>query len=117
MCNGCGVDEDLNPLRQTMVQQANVVEFNKLNLDATDLLMSDKRNHVILKKESREESMKEDEVVGKLTSKRLSKALHIIDKALAIFDKEDPNTERGSKVTRDVIASVRGHSDILKKDK
>jgi hypothetical protein len=34
--------------------------------------------------------MKEDEVVGKLTSKRLSKALQIIDKALAIFDEEDP---------------------------
>jgi len=32
----------LNPLRQTIVQQANVVEFNKLNLDVTDLLMSNK---------------------------------------------------------------------------
>jgi hypothetical protein len=41
-CRGCSVDEDLNPLRQTMVQQANVAEFNKLNLDVTDLLMSDK---------------------------------------------------------------------------
>jgi hypothetical protein len=41
-CKGCSADKDLNPLRQTMVQEANVVEFNKLNLDVTDLLMSDK---------------------------------------------------------------------------
>jgi hypothetical protein len=48
--------------------------------------------------------MKEDEFVSKLTSKRLSKALKIIDKALAIFEEEDPNTERSSKVKRDVMA-------------
>jgi len=40
-CKGCSVDEDLKPLRQIMVQQANVVEFNKLNLDVTDFLMSE----------------------------------------------------------------------------
>jgi len=61
--------------------------------------------------------MKEDEVVGTLTSKRLSKALQFIDKALEIFDEDDPNTERGSTVTKDVMASVRNYSDILKKEK
>jgi len=59
--------------------------------------------------------MKEDEFVGKLTSERLSKALQIIDKALAIFEEEDPNTERDSKVKRDVMALVRSYSNILKK--
>jgi hypothetical protein len=38
------------------------------------------------------------------------------DEALAISDKVDPNTERGSKVTRDAMASVRSYSDILKKE-
>jgi hypothetical protein len=41
-CKGCSVDEDLNPLRKIMVQQANVVEFNKLSLDVTNFLMSKK---------------------------------------------------------------------------
>jgi len=59
--------------------------------------------------------MKADEFMGKLTSERLSKALQIIDKALAIFEEEDPNTERGSKVKRDVMALVRSYSNILKK--
>jgi len=59
--------------------------------------------------------MKEDEFVGKLTSERLSKALQIIDKALAIFEEEDPNTERSSKVKRDVMALVRSYSNIPKK--
>jgi hypothetical protein len=42
--------------------------------------------------------MKEVEVVCKLTSKRLSEALRIMDKALAVFEKEDPNAGRSSKV-------------------
>jgi len=41
-CKGCSVDEDLNPLTQIMVQQVNIVEFNMLNLDVTDLQMSEK---------------------------------------------------------------------------
>jgi hypothetical protein len=52
-----------------------------------------------------------------LTSERLSEALRIIDEALAIFDEEDPNTERSSKVKRDVLASVRCYAEILKERK
>jgi hypothetical protein len=38
--------------------------------------------------------MKEDEVVGKLTSKRLSKALQIIDKAIAFLTKRIQQRKR-----------------------
>jgi hypothetical protein len=44
----------------------------------------------------------------------LSEALQIKNKVLAIFDEEYPNTERGSKVKRDALASVRCYSEILK---
>jgi hypothetical protein len=41
-------------------------------------------------------------------------ALQIIDKSLEISYREDPNTERSSKVERDVLASVRFYLKILK---
>jgi len=47
------------------------------------------------------------EVVYKLTCKRFSEALQIINKAVEIFDKADPNTERNFKVQLDVLAPVR----------
>ena len=58
-CKGFSVDQDLNQMRQKMVQQANVVEFNKLNLDITDSLMFDKEESSYeelkeLERESRE---------------------------------------------------------------
>ena len=43
----------------------------------------------------------------KLTCRRVSEALQIINKAVEIFNKADPNTERNSKVQIDVLASVR----------
>jgi hypothetical protein len=47
----------------------------------------------------------------------LSKALKIIDEALALFNKEDPYRERRSEVKRDVLASVRCYSEVLKASK
>ena len=47
-------------------------------------------------------------------NQKLSDALQIIDKSLAIFRREDPNTERSSKMKRDVLASVRCYLKILK---
>ena len=43
----------------------------------------------------------------KLTCRRVSEALQIINKAVEIFNKADPNTERNSEVQIDVLASVR----------
>jgi hypothetical protein len=45
--------------------------------------------------------------VCKLTCRRVSEALQIINKAVEIFNKADPNTERNSEVQIDVLASVR----------
>ena len=50
-------------------------------------------------------------------NQKLSDALQIIDKSLAIFYREDPNTERSSKVKRNVLSSVRCYSKILKERK
>lgn len=50
-------------------------------------------------------------------NQKLSDALQIIDKSLAIFHREDPNTERSSKVKREVLASVRCYAEILKERK
>jgi hypothetical protein len=50
-------------------------------------------------------------------NEKLSDALQIIDRSLAIFNREDPNTERSSKVKRDVLASVRCYLKILKERK
>ena len=50
-------------------------------------------------------------------NQNLSDALQIIDKSLAIFHREDPNTERSSKVKRDVLMSVRCYLKILKERK
>ena len=126
-CKGFTVDEDLNQTIEKIVQLANIVGFNEVDLDdVVDVLMSDKEEFsnddlIELKKESREvageEGTEEGEVVRMLTSERLSEALQIIDEALAIFDEEDPNTERSSKVKRDVLASVRCYAEILKERK
>ena len=81
-----------------------------------DLLMSDKEelfNADLIEvgkgsmEEAGEEGTEEVEVVYKLTHRRLSEALRIINKAVEIFDEADPNTERNSKVQIDVLASVR----------
>jgi hypothetical protein len=106
---------------------ANIVGFNEVDLDdVVDVLMSDKEelsneDLIELEEESREvageEGTEEDEVVRMLRSERLSEALRIIDRALALFDEEDPNTERSSKVKRDVLASVKCYSEILKERK
>lgn len=48
----------------------------------------------------------------KITSKRLPD-----DKGLAIVDEDSPYTERNFKVKRDVLASLRCYSKILKKRK
>jgi len=126
-CKGFAVDEDLNQMIEKIVQLANIVGFNEVDLnDVVDVLMSDKEEFsnedlIELKEESREvageEGIEEGEVVRMLTSERLSEALRIIDEALAIFDEEDPNTERSSKVKRDVSASVRCYAEILKERK
>jgi hypothetical protein len=50
-------------------------------------------------------------------NQKLSDALQIIDKSLAIFHREDPNTERSSKVKRDVLTSVGCYLKILKERK
>jgi len=128
-CKGFTVDEDLNQTIEKIVQVANIVGFNEVDLDdVVDVLMSDKEEFsnedlpvLELKEESREvageEGTEEGEVVRMLASERLSEALRIIDEALAIFDEEDPNTERSSKVKRDVLASVRCYAEILKERK
>jgi len=81
-----------------------------------DLLMSDKEelfNADLIevgkgsREEAGEEGTEEVEVVYKLTHRRLSEALRIINKAVEIFEEADPNTERNSKVQIDVLASVR----------
>jgi len=126
-CKGFTVDEDLNQTIEKIVQLANIVGFNEVDLnDVVDVLMPDKdefsnEDLMELKEEIREvvgeEGTEEGEVVRMLTSERLSEALRIIDEALAIFDEEDPNTERSSKVKRDVLASVRCYAEILKERK
>jgi DDE superfamily endonuclease./Tc5 transposase DNA-binding domain./CENP-B N-terminal DNA-binding domain. len=126
-CKGFTVDEDLNQTIEKIVQLANIVGFNEVDLDdVVDVLMSDKEelsneDLIELEEESREgaggEGTEEGEIVRMLTSERLSEALRIIDEALAIFDEEDPNTERSSKVKRDVLASVRCYAEILKERK
>jgi hypothetical protein len=123
---GFSVDEDLNQTIEKIVQLANTVGFNEVDLDdVVDVLMSCKEElsneDLIELEESREvageDGTGEDEVVRMLRSERLSEALRIIDKALATFDEEDPNTERSSKVKRDVLASVKCYSEILKERK
>ena len=53
----------------------------------------------------------------KLTSQKLSEVLRIMDEAVAVFEKEDPSTGRSSKVMRDILASVRCYSEIVKEGK
>jgi len=122
-CKGFAVDEDLNQTIEKIVQLANIVGFNEVDLDDVVDVLSDKEEFfnedlIEIKEESREVAGEEGtEVVRMLTSERLSEALRIIDEALAIFDEEDPNTERSSKVKRDVLASVRCYAEILKERK
>jgi len=125
-CKGFAVDEDLNQTIEKIVQLANIVGFNEVDLDDVVDVLSDKEEFlnedlIELKEEIREvageEGTEEGEVVRMLTSERLSEALRIIDEALAIFDEEDPNTERSSKVKREVLASVRCYAEILKERK
>jgi hypothetical protein len=126
-CKGFSVDEDLNQTIEKIVQLANTVGFSEVDLDdVVDLLMSGKEelsseDLIEVEEESRvaagEKGMEEGEVVRMLASERLYEALRGIDQALAIFDEEDPNTERSSKVKRDVLASVRCYSEILKERK
>jgi hypothetical protein len=102
---------------------ANVVGSSEVVVDDdTDLLMSEKEQLSIedlveLDKEGREEAEEEgtEEVDWVLAhNQKLSDALQIIDKSLTIFHREDPNTERSSKVKRDVLTSVRCYLKILK---
>jgi len=55
--------------------------------------------------------------VCKLTSQNLSEVLRIMDEAVAVFEKEGLNTGRSSKVMRDILASVRCYSEIVKEGK
>jgi hypothetical protein len=55
--------------------------------------------------------------VCKLTSQTLSEVLRIVDEAVAVFEKEGPNTSRSSKVMRDILTSVRCYSEIVKEGK
>lgn len=50
-------------------------------------------------------------------NQKLLDVFPIIDKSLAIFHREDTNTERSSGVKRDVSASVRHNLKILKESK
>jgi rubrerythrin len=111
-------------MKEKTVQLAYVGGFNEVDLDDdVDLLMSHKQelsNYFteLLQKESREEAgekgTEEVTIVHKLTNKLLSTALQIINDALPVFNKEDPNTERISNMKRDVFASARCYSKIMK---
>lgn len=100
-------------MKEKISQLTNVVGFNVVDLDHDiDLLMSDKEglsneDLIGVGKGSREEGTEVVEVVCKVTCRRFSEALRIINKAVEIFDEADPNTERNSKVQIDVLAPVR----------
>jgi len=92
-------------MEKEISQLTNVVGFNLFDLDHDmDLFMSDKEglsNDLIgVGKVSREEGTVVVEVVCKLTCRRFSEALQIINKA-------DPNTERNSKVQIHVLTPAR----------
>lgn len=100
----------------------NLVGFSEVDLDdGMDLLMSGKEqlsneDLVELEKESREKAKEEgtEEVDGVLAhNRKLSDTLQIINKALAVFHRDNPNTERSSKAKRD-ITSLTCYLKILK---
>jgi hypothetical protein len=122
---GFSVDEDVNKTKEEIVQLANKVGFNEVDLcDVGDLLSHNdelsNEDLIELQKESREvgvEGMAEGAIVRALTSKRLSKALQLFDKGLSILEDDDPNTERSSKVKRDILASLTCYSELLKESR
>ena len=54
------------------------------------------------------------EAVHALTSKRSSKALRLFDEGPSILEEGDPNTERSSKVKRDILALLTCYAAMLK---
>ncbi|GFG29801.1 hypothetical protein Cfor_00232 [Coptotermes formosanus] len=119
---GFSVDEDVNKTKEEVVQLASKVGFNDVDLcDVGDLLSHNdelsNEDLIELENESREEAGVEGMAEGDvrtLTSKRLSEALRLFDEGLLILEENDPNTERSSKVKRDILASLTCYSEMLK---
>ena len=53
----------------------------------------------------------------KLTSQKLSEVLRIMDEAVAVFEKEGPNTGGRSEVLREILASVTCYLEIVTEGK
>ena len=65
-----------------------------------------------------EEKIEDIAVEQTLTTKRLAQAFQLIDQALQIFNQDDPNHERSSRVNRSVLGSINCYKEIYadKKD-
>ena len=64
--------------------------------------------------EESEADSEEVEPLRTLTSTRMVEAFRLIDMGLAIFDEDDPNTERSSRVARNVQADLSCYKLIQK---
>jgi len=79
-------------------------------LSNEDLLMLEKERQV----EESEAESEEVEPLRTLTSTRMVEAFRLIDMGLAIFDEDDPNTERSSRVARNVQTDLSCYKLIQK---
>lgn len=119
---GFSVESDLSETREEIVSLAKKVGLAEVELgDVQELLDSHKeelspQDLLDLEKEKerdKAENKEEVDVVRTLTAKRLTEAFRLIESALAILDEDDPNTERSSKVSRNVRWAMQCYKEIL----
>uniref|UniRef100_A0A8C4Q849 Uncharacterized protein n=2 Tax=Eptatretus burgeri TaxID=7764 RepID=A0A8C4Q849_EPTBU len=121
---GFSVNNDLLKARRNIVEMAKTVGFDEVKegdveelldsyreeLSNEDLLLLEKERQV----EESEVESEEVEPLRTLTCKRMAEAFRLIDMGLTIFDEDDPNTERSSRVARNVQAELSRYKLIQK---
>ena len=117
-----GFEETLEAVTHKLVALGNELDLDLEVDDVNELLEShgeELTNEDLLELESQliEEEPDEEPEERRFTSKKLSEAFHMIENAMAVFEEQDPNSARFTKVYRGVTECISSYKVIFEEKK